>query len=579
MCSRADPRPLFLLVLTAFVIGAQAQPGPASTSGEGGYEAIDIRLRVRTRPLSDGRLPEKPPTLQVQNPFGSIRIAILNTDEITVRAKLNGRPAAAADVAVGQSEGLFQVAANPADKRPIDLDIGAPYGLIVEAATTDGAIDYTGFGIADFQTDYGAISMTFPAAATRFELLAVERPDTFDGTARLTRPGGAWRAADRLDRRRLTYGQFTLRSQRPRSITLRDAPEILWESPIKMPWQAEDLLPRLFHRSTDAGLKSRREPERTAKDESSGADFSSEVRLVQLDVSVTDAGGSPVVGLGPGDFQVEEDGKAQRLVDVSNVDAPFNLILLLDCSSSTRADRPAIQKAALSFVDVAREDDRLGIYALGETFFQALVHLTDDRDRARRGVAAIERFGGATPLYDSMVLAYAEELAALPRQRNALVILSDGDDNRLVRVDSKLAYGRTPSRKERSLLEPSRVSFEQLRQAAEEMDTLIYPIVLDPASGAAKTDPLLVERGQTWRAVIRQQAEALAEATGGKPFYASSLEDLDEVYARVAQELRSIYTLSYRPSNATFEGEWRRVRVRTTKADAIVRTRTGYFAY
>ena len=73
----------------------------------------------------------------------------------------------------------------------------------------------------------------------------------------------------------------------------------------------------------------------------------------------------------------------------------------------------------------------------------------------------------------------------------------------------------------------------------------------------------------------------LAEATGGRIFRAASVRDLDAVYGQVTEELRSVYTLAYYPSNQTFDGEWRRIRVTAEPptANLRVRTRPGYYGW
>ena len=73
--------------------------------------------------------------------------------------------------------------------------------------------------------------------------------------------------------------------------------------------------------------------------------------------------------------------------------------------------------------------------------------------------------------------------------------------------------------------------------------------------------------------------QQLAERTGGRLFRANSIRDLDAVYEQVAEELRSIYTLGYYPSNQEFDGEWRRIRVNLKGHDARVRTRPGYYGW
>ena len=50
------------------------------------------------------------------------------------------------------------------------------------------------------------------------------------------------------------------------------------------------------------------------------------------------------------------------------------------------------------------------------------------------------------------------------------------------------------------------------------------------------------------------------------------------VIDEVGEELRSLYTVAYKPSNQHYEGEWRKVEVRVAKPGLKIRTRAGYFA-
>lgn len=215
-----------------------------------------------------------------------------------------------------------------------------------------------------------------------------------------------------------------------RAIRLEVTQELPEDSQIQPHWRAEELLPDLF-RLGRSGLSERETPaEPEPEAETSEATFSADVRLVQLEVAATDQQGRPAAGLTREDFEVFESGKIQQLVeDNSSAASPFNLVLLLDCSSSTEQDRPAIEEAARRFIATARPGDRVAVYALAEGYFQVLSPLTEDHEAAKRSVEEIGLLGGGTPLYDAIVLAFAEELAELPRERNAMIILSDGLDN------------------------------------------------------------------------------------------------------------------------------------------------------
>ena len=212
-----------------------------------------------------------------------------------------------------------------------------------------------------------------------------------------------------------------------------------------------------------------------------------------------------------------------------------------------------MKQAAIRFIDIARRRDRVAVYAVANNIFQVISPLTRDRERLRRLVAGLPPVSGGTPLYDAIVLAYAQEFRRLPTQRNALIVISDGLDNRIHQTGAA-----------------SRVSFKKLLRAAKKMNVLIYPVFLDPFT---------LVPPPPWVRRARRNLEQLARATGGRLFPARSLQDLDPVYPLVANELRSVYTLAYYPRNQHFDGSWRRIRVRVKRPGARVRTRAGYFAW
>ena len=522
------------------------------------------------------RVAGPPANLTLLNPHGAVRITVENRPDVSIQATSEEGTTQASDVAVVRNEDGIEAVVREA----VDLEVLAPYRLLIKAATGAGDLSYSGYGWASFETETGAVSLTYPREATAFELISAEPPLFFSGEALLETDGESWRARDRLTAEAVgaAYGRLTLRAGRPGSVMLTAVPAIPEDSPVKPHWLAGRLLPRLFRRFGDPKFENQETPEADGPAESA-ADFSADVRLVQLDVSVTDKEGRAIAGLGVDDFEVLENGDPQRLVDVSSNEAPFNLVLLLDCSSSTEEDRPAIEQAARNFLGVARPDDRIAVYALAQTHFQTLSTLSSDLEAARAGIASISGFGGATPLRDAIVLAYAEELAGLPKQRNALVLLTDGLDNSIYGGGSDLLPGKLMGRRMWLGGVASDVPFHHLRKAAEEMRTLIYPLVLDPVRAISGTQPFLRERAQGWGREAMLQMQSLADATGGRVFPVRSLDDLDEVYGRVADELRSVYTLTYRPSDQNFDGDWRKVRVKASRRGLVVRTRAGYHAF
>jgi Ca-activated chloride channel homolog len=274
--------------------------------------------------------------------------------------------------------------------------------------------------------------------------------------------------------------------------------------------------------------------------------FVSDVRLVNLSVSVYGRDGRPVVGLKPEQFEVLENGAAQKVAAAGSEEVPFNLALLLDLSGSTIRDRPAMKEAARRFVGVTRPQDRIAVYALSGGQFQVICPLGGDHARTLEFVEGIPELTGSTPLYAAMILAWDEELARRSVERNAIIVISDG-------IDDSIEQGQSP------------VAFDRVRRAAAVMPALIYPIYLD-------------SQNIYYGARARRQMEELAAASGGRLFSARSIGDLEPVYAQVAEELRSVYTLAYYPKNQNFDGRWRRVEVRVKGLGTRVRTRAGYYA-
>jgi Ca-activated chloride channel family protein len=201
-------------------------------------------------------------------------------------------------------------------------------------------------------------------------------------------------------------------------------------------------------------------------------------------------------------------------------------------------------------VAITRPQDRIALYVLADDQFRVLSPLTPDHKRLAELIDEIPDLKGGTPLYAAMVLAYSEELASRPQERNALVVISDGMDDSLVEQKANVTVD---------------VPFARLRRAAVVMAASIYPIYLDSRN---------IFYGER---AFRQMRE-LAEASGGRLFRVQSIDDLNPVYAQVAEELRGVYTLAYYPKNQEFDGRWRRIQVRVKRAGVQLRTRAGYYA-
>jgi VWFA-related protein len=495
--------------------------------------------------------------VDISNPGGGIRVRMVGGSEVRARAFPRTRALRPGDVTLTRESDRTRIVAHPADGAPVDLEVSLPYRQAFRAETTNGPISVRGLVyLAELATDRGEVELAVPWLATHLFVEARELPASIQlpaGMQLSRRAVGAkeqprWVLQDRLSPRQVTSGAIHVVTGASPRLTLLDEP-FPDDSPVKLPWQAPAILESLL----TARRPSRAPPTPRDSTPSDGTPlFRSEVRIVALTVSVVDPVGAPITGLAPPDFEVLEDGARQQVRYASSEQEPFNLALLLDLSGSTQYSRPAMQEAARGFLGIARPQDQVAMYALANDQFVVISHLTKDRARLIRALDQIPGISGGSPIYDSMVLAYAEEFHSRSRERNALIVITDGLDNQISGEGT-----------------PSSVSFDKLRKGVGGMNVLIYPILLDPYT--------LVPPPRSATLAFKRM-ESIAEASGGRSFRTQAVSQLAAVYASVAKELRSVYSVGYSPANQEFDGAWRRIHVGVKRHGATVRTRNGYYA-
>jgi len=269
-----------------------------------------------------------------------------------------------------------------------------------------------------------------------------------------------------------------------------------------------------------------------------------DVKLVNVFVTVTDAHGSPIGGLTRENFTLKEDEREQKIAIFDKESAlPLSIALAVDTSLSTRHDLPLEQASAKRFAHaIIRPIDALSVYGFNEVVQQA-VGFTPDLKRIDEGIDHI-RLGAATALYDAVYLVSR----ALDRRqgRKVIVLITDGGDT------------------------VSKVDYKEAVRAAEEAEAIVYSIIVVPIENSAGR-----ETGGE-HALIQ-----LSEDTGGKYYYATSIQQLDEAFHKISDELRTQYLLAYYPSQRTSFSQFRRIQVSVSgvpDAPAYrVRHRAGYY--
>ncbi|HUB31140.1 MAG TPA: VWA domain-containing protein [Terracidiphilus sp.] len=280
------------------------------------------------------------------------------------------------------------------------------------------------------------------------------------------------------------------------------------------------------------------------KKEGEGYILRTDVEEVVLNATVLD-GPRLVQDLKKDNFQVFEDGVKQNIISFQHTDLPVSMAMVVDNSGSMSRKRPAVNKSALDLIEASNPQDEAFVVNFSDEAFIDQ-DFTNDVSKLREGLSHIESRGG-TALYDAVVASADKLVADGKRPKQVLVIITDGEDN------------------------ASTLSLEQtIRRVQQLSGPVIYSI------------GLLFGDEMTHSEVrhARRALEMLSGETGGLAFFPKSIDQVDEIAAEVARDIRSQYTIGYHSSKPSSEPGFRRVLV-TAQAAGMgkleVRTRTGYF--
>ncbi|HEU5459031.1 MAG TPA: VWA domain-containing protein [Pyrinomonadaceae bacterium] len=285
-----------------------------------------------------------------------------------------------------------------------------------------------------------------------------------------------------------------------------------------------------------------------------------ESQLVTLNISVIDRGTNRgLIGLGQADFKLFEDGQEQRIVQFESSSAPFDLILLIDLSGSTREVVKLIRAAAVRFVEAARPADRIGIIIFaGEP--TVVSTLTADRELLRQRIEKIDTARGDTKLYDATNFAMAEVLKESKKsRRTAIVLMSDGLDGTIPGVSGQ---------------QGSRTTYKDTLRNIQEFDGVLYTLWLNTeyeAMSPLDTQPEAFDAGH-------DRMKEMADAGGGVFYQVERLTDLAGAYEQVVADLGTMYSLAYRPTNNARDAKWRAIRIGVNRTNAVARGKRGYYA-
>jgi VWFA-related protein len=259
-----------------------------------------------------------------------------------------------------------------------------------------------------------------------------------------------------------------------------------------------------------------------------------DVDVVKVTVTVMDDRGQYVRGLPRSAFQVSEDGRPQSISHFFAEDAPLELVVAVDVSSSMRSAVSTLKEAVSNFLSAVPSRHGVTLLGFNNDVFTLARRLVDPAERVK-AVGSLTAWG-STVLYD--VILQGADLLDSRTGRKALVVFTDGEDS------------------------GSFATLAEVEERLQASDLTLY----------------MIGQGQGLRsAPLRKVMERLAQTTGGRAFFTEQVDDLRAVFNTLLEELSEQYALGYQPPNGTRDGTWHQIKV-DVEGHRRVRARQGYRA-
>jgi Ca-activated chloride channel homolog len=270
--------------------------------------------------------------------------------------------------------------------------------------------------------------------------------------------------------------------------------------------------------------------------------FRKQVEEVVLHATVIDDKQHIVTSLDKADFTVYEDGHPQIITSFRREDIPVAMGIVVDNSGSMREKRQKVNAAALNLVRSSNPNDEVFIVNFNDEYYLDQ-DFTSSINKLKEGLEKIEARGG-TALYDAVV-ASAEHLKKDAKlEKKVILVVTDGDDNE---------------------------SAETLEQAVRRLQSDGGPTVYSIGILEKEEHPKHAKRA----------LQIMSERTGGIAFFPQTADDVDAISRTVARDIRTQYTIGYKPTTPKTQGGYRQVKVDAHShgyGKLLVRTKSGYYA-
>lgn len=308
--------------------------------------------------------------------------------------------------------------------------------------------------------------------------------------------------------------------------------------------------------------------------------------FVSVPVSVSDREGRYIAGLEKEDFRILLDGKEQKISFFATEDEPVSIALLIDTSASTKGVLPQIREAASDFIKLLNARDKCMI-ATFDAEVNILAPFTSDREALEKSLEKIqtgEREG--TVVFNAVDKIARAHFVKMPG-RKVIVLLSDGKD-----FGSTIAKRELLNQLEESDVIIYSIFYQTGRVAVDETGAVKQnPVQKKPEEKKKKKkkysirieiprDPNTIEEIQMIDRVTSMEAvnvlQEMSDTTAGR-FYMSDAPKLNQIFRKIASEVRQQYRLGfYSATGASEEAIAGGIIVKVNRADAVVRARGKY---
>jgi VWFA-related protein len=318
------------------------------------------------------------------------------------------------------------------------------------------------------------------------------------------------------------------------------------------------------------------------------AQFTADVKVVNLYATVRDRKDQIVRGLTKDDFLLSEEGRQQTIrYFAAESNLPLTVGLLIDTSGSTRMVLPDEVAASRQFLgQVLRPKEDRAFVIHFDTEVELLQDLTGSREALERSLNEIgappqlqrqrggyggrypnpgpvpggrgpgrggqRRSAGGTALYDAVFLG-ADEIMRKQTGRKALIVLSDGEDN------------------------GSRTSISEAIESAQRADTIVYSILFNDSDFDMRPIRAAARRGGFELPDGKKTMHEFAEQTGARMFEVNRKLSFQKVFSMIEEDLRNQYSIGYTPDPPAVGNMYRRIQVRSKQKNLVVQARDGYY--